>query len=247
MKSPVTGIALTVCAACTASSASAAVVNLDRVIDAADVTSDRQVIEDESPLPGRIYEDTLSFSAGPAAFAGGDTVHYRVRLRDPSRFAVAPEAAAEFIGGFYGRVDVNAAFLTGLTSPTLLNAPVPPGTATLDDTQNVALGTADTTGDYASDRQSGRAVHVTQFGTWMAYLLPANPGDPALFSGFEGTFDAPAQMPATNFTDLALSVVGWTRADDAPPPLVYVTAVPEPTAGAFAALAGLAAMKRRRR
>ena len=237
--------AIYVCLA--ASLAPAAVVNLDWVIDPAAVTSARQVIDDESPLPGRTYVDTLSFAAGPASFAGGDTVHYRVMLRDPARFEISPEAAKEFIGGFYGRLDLNAAFVTGLTSPTPLNRPVPPGTVTLDATQNVAQGTADTSGDYASDRQSGDTIHVTQSGTVMAHLVPADADQPARFAGFEGTFDAPALMPATNFPDVSFSIAASTRADTAPPPLVYVTPVPEPAAGFLVASAGLALLRRRGR
>src|SRR5256885_493162 len=80
--------------------APAGLVTIDRVVGANDLTLDRQVIQDLSPLPGHTFGDTLSATATAVTLSAGDTLQFRLVLQEPLRFAVSPTVAG--VNAFFG-------------------------------------------------------------------------------------------------------------------------------------------------
>jgi hypothetical protein len=237
-------IALVVLAASTPLPAAA--ITVDLVVGREAVAADRQAYEDLSPLPGRTYVDTLTVTAPPVTAVGGDTVNYRVRLREPLRFAVGPNIVTG-VAGTTGGVGFRFFLQTSAPATSTGTTPFAGGPVMLTDPENVATPASPTSGNVDADATAQTVFDVRVAGGFGGRTFLADPTRPGLFSGYQGSFTLPPAMPPTTFDRLvSLGVSASLRADDPPPPLIYITELPEPATGGLAiALVWWAGRRRR--
>jgi len=217
----------------------AAVVTVDELATPEEVRTSREVIV-SGPLSFKTFIDRLSVPAPAVTLTGGDTLNFRLALDPASRFAISTIAQVFSVGIEMQSSPGGTAAERAGDDPTVVllapdDAPPPGGRFTA----------------YSVDSASGRVTSlsaVQQFGGPPPAVALDAPK--TSFSGFDGTVVLPADFPSTSFdVGVSLMVTGqFYRASDPPPPLAYLTTVPEPAGFAAVAVgATIAGFGRRRR
>jgi hypothetical protein len=220
--------------------APAAIVTISRSIGPEDLTRERRVIDDLSPLPGVTFQDTLSAGAPAATMSGGDTVMFELVLRDPTRFAVSPDVATDVFSQ-PGSVSVHLDLLSSASATSVQRHVFVATPPSLADPQNVATPVSTLVDPaYWADIFTGAVTEAHVAGWFPGATFFVDPNRPGLFSGFRGSFLVPAEMPTTTFDrNVSFGVVAAMRGQDPPPPLLYTTLIPEPSGAAWLCLAAI--------